>query len=105
MKSSKTPRAPSHFSDKTRQLWRQIHDSFELEPDATETLRVALENLDLADIARAQLRDEGLIRADGRRHPASDICKQCDSMFLRSMRALGLDIVKPNSGEPAGRRT
>ncbi len=60
-----TPKAPKHFSVKARKLWRTIHDQYELEVESAELLRVALENLDLADRARELLRTEGLV-VDGR---------------------------------------
>jgi anthranilate phosphoribosyltransferase len=96
-------KAPAHFSEKTRKLWKDIHQEYELEPEADELLRVALENLDLADKARELLRAEGLV-VDGKRHPASDAVKLHDGMFLRALRQLGLDVVAPGPiGRPAGR--
>lgn len=99
MKPLKTrvPTAPKHLSEKAKTLWKSTLTEYELEPEALETLRVALENLDLADEARRLLRDEGLV-VNGKKHPASDSCKLHDGMFLRAMRALGLDIVQPNRG-------
>jgi hypothetical protein len=58
----KTPeisKAPSHFSEKARQLWKSIHAEYELASESAELLRVALENLDLADKARELLRTLG----------------------------------------------
>ncbi len=95
-----TPKAPDHFTKKTKGLWAAIHAQYELEPEAAELLRVALENLDLADKARELLRAEGLV-IDGRKHPASDAVKLHDGMFLRAIRQLGLDVVA--AGKPAGR--
>ena len=100
---TKSPKPPSCFSDKSKRLWRTIHEEYELECDAIELLRVALENLDLADSARELLRAEGLV-INGKKHPASDACKLHDGMFLRSMRQLGLDVVAAGSGIAAGRR-
>ncbi len=97
------PKAPNHFTEKTRKLWKGIHAEYELEPEAAELLRVALENLDLADQARDLLRTEGLV-VNGKKHPASDAVKLHDGMFLRAIRQLGLDIVAPGPiGRPAGR--
>ena len=98
-----TPKAPNHFTEKTRKLWKGIHAEYELEPEAAELLRVALENLDLADKARGLLRDEGLV-VNGKKHPASDAVKLHDGMFMRAIRQLGLDIVAPGPiGRPPGR--
>ena len=97
----KTPRPPAHFSPKTKAVWRAITDEYDLEVESFETLRVALENLDLADKARELLRTEGLVVA-GKKHPASDAVKLHDGLWLRALRQLGLDVVAP--GQPAGRR-
>ena len=98
-----TPKPPNHFSEQARKLWKSIHAEYELEAEAVEVLRVALENLDLADKARELLRTEGLV-VDGKKHPASDAVKLHDGMFMRAIRQLGLDIVAPGpTGRPAGR--
>ena len=96
--------APNYLSAKSRKLWRDIHAQYELEPEAVELLRVALENLDLADTARELLRKEGPVTADGRKHPALDAAKLHDGMFARFIRQLALDIVAPGPiGRPPGR--
>jgi len=96
--------APSYLSAKARKLWRDIHTSYELEPEAVELLRVALENLDLGDRARELLRKEGPVTAKGTKHPALDASKLHDGMFARFIRQLGLDIVAPGpNGRPPGR--
>lgn len=98
-----TPKAPKHFSEKARKLWRTIHQEYELEVESAELLRVALENLDLADRARELLRTEGLV-VSGKKHPASDAVKLHDGMFMRALRQLGLDVVQPGPmGRPPGR--
>jgi hypothetical protein len=94
---------PTHFSAKSRKLWKSINAEYQLEVEAAELLRVALENLDLADQARELLRNEGLV-IDGKKHPASDAVKLHDGMFLRAIRQLGLDVVQPGAmGRPVGR--
>ena len=91
------PAAPPYFSPKSKALWQSILTEFDLADEMCELLRVTLENLDLADQARATLRKEGLT-IDGRRHPAADLAKQHDSMYLRGLRQLALDVVKPSKG-------
>jgi phage terminase small subunit len=99
----KTPAPPSHLSKRARDLWRKLNEQYEFECDALATLTVALENLDLADKAREQLDREG-ITVDGRRHPATDVLKQCHGLYLRALRQLGLDVVPPGPiGRPPGR--
>jgi hypothetical protein len=96
-------KAPNHFSNKARKLWRSINAEYQLEVEAAELLRVALENLDLADQARELLRNEGLVVA-GKKHPASDAVKLHDGLFLRAIRQLGLDVLQPGPmGRPPGR--
>jgi hypothetical protein len=98
---TKAPRAPSYLSDKAKGLWKKITAEFELEADAVETLRICLENMDLADRARELLRSEGLV-LNGKKHPAGDSVKLHDGLYLRALRALALDVVAP--GQPKGRR-
>ena len=101
---TKLPKAPNYFSQKARNLWKSLHAEYELEPEAAELLRVALENLDLADKARELLRTEGLV-VNNKKHPASDSVKLHDGMFMRALRQLGLDIVAPGPvGRPPGRK-
>ena len=100
-RTSPRPKAPAHFSAKAKVLWKKLNEQFEFEPDAVQTLAVGLENLDLADKARELLRAEGVVVA-GKRHPAADIAKQCDGMYLRALRQLALDVVQ--AGEPKGKR-
>jgi hypothetical protein len=45
-------KAPSHFSDRNRKLWRQTTSDFTLEATELELLRLALEALDRAEQAR-----------------------------------------------------
>ena len=99
-----TNRPPAYFSKKAKGIWRAITTEYELEAESFEMLRVALENLDLADKARELLRIEGLVVA-GKKHPASDAVKLHDGLFLRAVRQLGLDIISPGSGQAVGRRT
>jgi len=100
---TKTSRPPACLSEKAKGMWKTITREYVLECEALETLRVALENLDLADSARELLRTEGLV-VNGKKHAASDACKLHDGMYLRAMRALGLDVIAPGSGTVAGRR-
>src|SRR5262245_58210401 len=95
-----TPKAPGHLSKKAKALWKKLNEEFELEADAVSILLVALENLDLADLAREQLAREG-ITVDGRRNAAADVLKTCHSLYLRAMRQLALDVVA--GGQQAGK--
>lgn len=96
-------RVPAHLSDESKKTWRRIASEYELTPDAAMLLQTAMENWDRAQAARELVTREGLV-LNGKRHPATDIEKQCYSLFLRTMRQLGLDIVPPGPvGRPPGR--
>ena len=98
-----TPKAPKHLSAEMKQFWAGVNEDFELQSDAVLILRCACENFDLAQEAREMVKKEGLT-TENKRHPAIDVEKQAYSLFLRSMRALGLDIIQPGPlGRPPGR--
>ncbi len=94
-------RPPKHLSDEGKRFWRAVAREFELTPDSALILRAACENWDRAQQAREAIAKDGLV-LNGRRHPALDVEKQAYSLFLRAMRALGLDILPPGS-LPVGR--
>lgn len=87
----------SNLSAEAQKEMRRISKAYELSPDATLVLTVALENWDLARQARAILRKEGIVQG-GRRHPCIEIAKQGDALFLRGLRELGLNLDEP--GDP-----
>ena len=96
--------APAHLSQEMRKFWRRVTEEYELERDALLILKTACEAQDRAQQAREIIAKEGLI-LDKRRHPAIDVEAQSQSLFLRAMRQLGLDISGPGPvGRPAGRR-
>jgi phage terminase small subunit len=91
---------PKFLSAKAMRHWNRISAEYELTPDAAMILETGLENWDMAQDARALLRKEGLV-LNGRRHPAIEIQKLGDMIFLRSMRELGLNISDPGDvGRP-----
>jgi len=84
-------RCPNDLSLDARKHWNRITKEYELTSDAAMILETALQNWDMAQNARALLRKEGMV-LNGKRHPAVEIQKLGDSIFLRSMRELGLNI-------------
>jgi phage terminase small subunit len=97
-------KAPSHLSVEMRKFWSVVTKEYELEVEALLTLRAACENWDRAQQARELVTKEGLVMSSGKRHPALDIERQAYVLFLRAVRALGLDIVQPGPvGRPPGR--
>ena len=93
---------PKHLSTESRRTYRRIATEYDLTPDAESLLRVALENFDMAQQARALVASEGLITATGKRHPALDVANNCYGVYLRAVRQLGLDVMPPgNVGRPS----
>jgi phage terminase small subunit len=93
-------KCPESLSLKARRHWNRIVKDFFMTTDRAMILQVALENCDRAQEAGKQIRSEGLI-VGGRRHPAIEIEKQANLIFLRSMRELGLNLDDPgDTGRP-----
>jgi len=93
-------KTPKHLSIAAKTHMRRVQNEYDLSPDAAMILVVALENWDMANEARQMLRTEGMILG-GRRHPAIEIQKQGDAIFLRCMRELGLNLNDPGDvGRP-----
>jgi phage terminase small subunit len=95
--------APAHLSTEMRRFWRSVNSEYELEDDALLILKTGCEAYDRAQQARVLIASDGLI-LNGRRHPAIDVEAQAQSLFLRSMRQLALDVVDPGPiGRPVGK--
>lgn len=93
-------KCPSSLSLAARRHWNRITKEYELTPDAAMILQTGLENWDMAQDARNKIREEGIV-VNGKRHPAIEIQKLGDMIFLRSMRELGLNISDPGDvGRP-----
>lgn len=86
-----------------REFWRRVVSDYELPSDALLILRTAAEAWDRAQQARLEIAQDGLV-LNGRRHPAVDIEAQSQSLFLRAMKQLGLDIEPPGPIGRPGRR-
>jgi P27 family predicted phage terminase small subunit len=93
--------APKHLSAASRGLWKTILDSYSLTVDELEVLRLALEQLDLAEKARVEIDRDGLTilsRLGGRiAHPAVGIRDHAVSSAARLFKQLGLPPVKESS--------
>lgn len=92
-------KAPQHLSPEARRHWSRITRAYELTPDGALTLQTALENWDLSQSARELMASEGIV-VKGKRHPAQEIAKSANILFLRAMRELGLSMGEPG---PVGR--
>jgi hypothetical protein len=89
-KAEGKPKAPGQLSPKAAKLWHFVMGGWELDEGTQAILVASLENLDLADEARALLRKEGLILA-GKAHPAAALAKQYDGVYARMWRQIGLE--------------
>lgn len=88
-------RAPEHLSLASKSLWKQLHQSHNLEPHHEAVLLVGLEARDRAEQARLIVEADGPIvdspRGGKRPHPAIAIERDSRSAFVRIFRELGLD--------------
>jgi phage terminase small subunit len=87
--------APSHLSDRSREIWRAVLAEWVIGAEALPILRAGLECLDLFDKAREQLAREGLtvVNPDTglqRTHPAASVLKDSLSGFRACFRQLNL---------------
>jgi P27 family predicted phage terminase small subunit len=95
LKRATTTPPPAHLSERARALWRVLVPRRARSPERLALLTVALEALDRAEQARAQLEQEGLTRTTETTgtvhlHPASRIEKDARSLFARVWEQLGL---------------
>ena len=87
-------KTPKHLSPEAKRHWNRLMKEFELTTDTALILQTGLENWDCAQEARRLIREQGML-VKGRRHPAFEVQKNGDALFMRSLRELGL-----NRGEP-----
>ena len=89
--------APTHLSNRSKTLYRQLAADYHLadEPHALETLRLALEALDRAEQARAQVARDGAYLTDRfgqvKAHPALAVERDSAIRVARLFRELSLD--------------
>jgi P27 family predicted phage terminase small subunit len=86
---------PQHLSTRSQQLWRQIVPRRAKSPERLTLLQLALEQLDRADAARAEIERDGTTFRTKRTgaihaHPALAIERQARSSFMRMWDQLGL---------------
>ena len=101
--NNRPPSPPRHLTPEAKRFWKAVVSEYDMAPEALLILRSACEQWDRAQQAREQIARDGLI-IDGRAHAAVAVEKQACSLFLRSVRALGLDVVQPSDhiGRPPG---
>ena len=107
--SPKIPPAPQNLSEESKDWWEKLLAQYALDDPGIMILANALEALDRMREAQALLREDGLVVRDrfgqSRPHPAAGIERDAKGIFLRNMKALGLDLepVNPRPGRPVGR--
>lgn len=96
------PQPPKHLSPTARAWWREVVNTFEIEPHSLPTLTLAATALDRAEQARTALADGALTLKDrfgnARARPEIAIERNAMIAFARLTRELGLD-----AGEEAPR--
>jgi P27 family predicted phage terminase small subunit len=90
------PAPPDHLTPRCRHIWQAIVADWVIGPEALPILRAALEQLDVYDLALAQLVRDGLtvVHPDSgtvRAHPAAKIAQDALSSFRQCFRQLGLE--------------
>jgi P27 family predicted phage terminase small subunit len=95
----KTPKAPAHLAEPTREWWRSVVRDYQLEPHHLRLLQAACEAWDRLQQAREQLLRDGLTiggREGGMRaHPCVSIERDSRIAFARLIRELDLDVEPP----------
>lgn len=87
--------APSHLADESQAWYAKVSTTFDLTPSQLLLLQSAAENWDRSQAARKVLAESGMSFQD--RHgnwkarPEVQIARDCQGLFLRIMRSLGLD--------------
>lgn len=94
-----TPKAPAHLAEPTRQWWRNLVKTYDLEAHHLRLLQSACEAWDRQQQARELLARDGLVvsgREGGLRpHPAVAIERDARIGFSRLIRELDLDTEAP----------
>jgi P27 family predicted phage terminase small subunit len=97
--TTRSSRPPAHLSLAARRLWAAILGTYELEPHHRALLTKALEAMDRADQARAEI-GAGPLLITSRLgalvpHPLLSVERDARAQFATIMRGLGLDVEGP----------
>lgn len=98
---STSVKPPGHLRPATRRWFRQVGDSYSLEPHHLRLLQLAGEAWDRAEQAREALAEHGMIFTDRfgcpRSRPEIAIERDSRTAFARLLRELDLDVDPPPS--------
>src|SRR5262245_16101295 len=106
MKNSDRP--PGGYSPEARRLWRQVLETWDLEPPARTILDVGCRALMRVREAQALLKRDGITTSDRfgqvKAHPATAIERDSKATLLKALRALNLDVepLHDGIGRPPG---
>ena len=95
---------PATLSERSKDVWGEVSECFEIDAAHATMLQTALEALDRYNEAREILNKEGICftnEASGlvKLHPATRIEKESRQGFIMAWRALQLDLEPPRGVE------
>ena len=95
MKTSKTPKAPTHLTADSQKLWQTILRDYQIDSAAELLLVAVLEARDRREEARAAIAKDGAVQTDrfGQKkpHPSVGIERDSATTLMRGWRLLGFD--------------
>ena len=91
--------SPQHLSKRSRAVWAEVDETFEIDAARRIMLQTALEALDRYNEAREKLNAEGVCFTSEtgviHLHPATRIEKESRDGFIKAWRSLDLDMDPP----------
>lgn len=107
MTDDSPPKAPQGLTARSRSLWRNVIEDFELNDAEQELLRAACQMLDRADEAADIVRRDGITTVDrfgaARTHPAVDVERASRVLFARLVAQLNIKLPDGQPSPSAGR--
>jgi P27 family predicted phage terminase small subunit len=103
-----SPKPPPHLSASSKRWFREVVDTYALEPHHLKLLQAAAEAWDRLQEARAALKRDGITTVDRfgglKAHPCVAIERDCRIAFARLVRELDLEgEVAPDPRQPRRR--
>ncbi len=102
--SSMPKRAPAHLSARSRRVWAEVVDRWELDPTAVLVLEGGLGQWDLYDRARRELARAATLTSTStttgvvHAHPAVAIARDALAQARQAFRQLGLELPDADRG-------
>ena len=90
------------MSSKSKKIWRDLSDEFNLENHHLVLLEQALKSLDRAEMARAVVERDGMLLSTPtgyqKPHPALKVEHDATNRFINCWGKIGLDLEVPQAG-------